>query len=423
MSERADSYSNLLTGMGTAADKSSASTFLRARDLNFSELDAMYEQDALSARIIDRLPDDATREGMFLTGTDEKVDFASIQSELEDLNALNQTTDAWRWSRLYGGSILIMVVNDGLKMEEPLDLAHATRLSALQIVESPFIVPSGFNPGLGARAFRNPSHYDVVVSFGSSAVRKIHRSRVIRFDGLRIPPTRMVQKNGWGPSVLDRVLREVTQLGSVMGYSRNIMHDLSIIVLKLDGFRKMLVGTEEDKQEARAVIESIRWNSDNLHTIALDSKDEMVELSRTVSGLEKLLDKFVDALVRATDMPRTILLGEQPGGLNANADSETRAWYDFVAAQQRQVLTPAMDRLLTVIFAIRKNNGEVVPDEWVVNYNPLWQPTEKEQAETLKIKAEASSILIQENIVSSDEVRAELVSKGMITELDVPAGV
>lgn len=418
--KRKDDYSNLLTGMGTAGDKSSGSIFLRRPDLGTTELNAMYEQDAMSARIIDRLPDDATREGFTLIG-DKNFDMASIQSEAEDLDMLTHVADSWRWSRLYGGALLIMVVNDGLPMEEPLDLGAATKLSALQIIESPFVTPTGFNPGLGARAFRNPSTYDILVPFGSSKVRKVHRTRVIRFDGIRVPPTRMIQKHGWGPSMLDRVLREVTQLGEVMGYGRNIMHDLSLLVLKIEDFRKMLTGSEQDKQDARAVIESIKWNADNLHTIALDSKDDMVELSRTVSGLTDLLDRFVDALVRATDMPRTILLGEQPGGLNANADSEVRSWYDFVAAQQKQTLTPVLTRLLNIMFAIRKNNKETVPEEWTIEYNPLWQPTEKESAETYKLRSEAGAINILNNVFSADEVSADLVARGLMTGLEAPA--
>ena len=92
----------------------------------------------------------------------------------------------------------------------------------------------------------------------------------------------------------------------------------------------------------------------------------------------------IDALVRATDMPRTIILGEAPGGLNVSGESELRAWYDFVASQQPQKLTPPINRLLEVIFAIRSNKNETVPTEWTIEYAPLWQPSEQEKATTAK---------------------------------------
>lgn len=415
---RADAYSNAITGIGTDRDKSSGGGFLRRPELGPTILNAVYEQDAIAARIVDRLPDDATREDFLLTGTDENVDFEQTKSMLDDVNGVQKVSDAWRWSRLYGGSILFMNVNDGLKMDEPLDLKKASKLSSLQVIESPFILPSGFNPGLGARAFRNPEFYDVIVPFGRGAnVRKIHRSRVIRFDGVRVPPTRMIQKNGWGPSVLDRVFTEVSQLGEVMGYSRNIVHDISLMVLKLEGLRDMLTGTDKEQQEARAILESLKYNADNLHLLALDAKDDYVEVARTVTGLKDLIEKFVDALVRATDMPRTVILGEQPSGLDATADAEIRAWYDFVAAQQKQVLTPALNRLLEVLFAIQANSDQKVPDEWVVDYAPLWQPSMKEQAETYERFSKGDSLYLLEGVLSVEQVQAALIQRGFVVDV------
>jgi phage-related protein (TIGR01555 family) len=417
----ADSYSNLVTQMGTSRDKSSYSRFLPNPDIPAAELDAMYEQDAMSARIVDRLPDDATREEVFLTGTDERVDFASVQSQLEDLDAVGRLSEAWKWARLYGGALVLMVVNDGKTMDMPLDLADATKLASLQVLEKPFLTPDGFNAGMGARAFRNPEHYTMLVPFGSSKVRKIHRTRVIRFDGVQVPNTRLVQRGGWGPSVLDRVHVELTQLGDVMGYSRHIMHNISLMVFKLEGFRAMLCGGPQQKAQAAEIIESLVTNADTLHATGLDTSDELVEVSRSVSGVTDLMDQFIAALVRASGMPRVVLLGEQPGGQNASADSEIRTWFDFVASQQRLVLTPALNRLLTVIFRIRGNDGEVVPDEWTVNYSPLWQPTELEKADTLLKRSQAASLLLDQGVLQVEQVEADLVSAGLITETEAPA--
>jgi hypothetical protein len=410
---RADAYSNVITGLGTDRDKSSGGGFQVRGQLGPTILSDVYEQDAIAARIIDRLPDDATREDITLTSVDAKVDFEAVLSNLDDLEALNKVGDAWRWARLYGGSLLFMNVNDGNKMDEPLDLAKASKLSSLQVIESQFVLPTKFNPGLGARAFRNPEFYDVVLPLGTGTnMRKIHRSRVIRFDGVRVPPTRMIQGNGWGPSVLDRVFTEVSQIGEVMGYSRNIIHDISLMVLQIEGFRDMLIGTDKDQQEARAILESLKYNADNLHMLALDSKDKYIEVARTVSGLTELIDKFVDALVRATEMPRTIILGEQPSGLGSTADAEIRSWYDSVASQQKRVLTPALNRLLEVIFAIRDDNIS----EWVIDYASLWQPSAKEQAETYNAWSQGDERYMLNGVLGEDQVEQLLVTRGFLPD-------
>lgn len=416
-SARADGYVNLQTLLGKrGTDKSLESGFEIKDPLDWDVLEAMYEQDSMSARIIDRLPDDATREKIEIKGVDEEFDFASVQSELEDLEVLNQTGDAWRWSRLYRGSLLVMNVNDGGKMDQPLRLKSATKLSSLHVIEARYIVPGDFDPGLGSAAFSRPETYSISVPFGSKGDRTIHRSRVIRFDGVKVPPSRMIQNGGWGPSMLDRVNTEVTSLGVIMGYARAIMHNLSMQAVQLEGLRAMLCGDLKSKSDARAVIEALQWSMDNLHLIAIDAKDQYIEITRTVTGLKDLINEFIDALVRATDMPRTIVLGEQPGGLNADGSSEIRAWYDYVASQQPKKLTPALQRILEVIFAIRANRKEQVPDEWTIEYKPLWQPSEKEEAETEKLRAETLDTYNAIGAVSVPEIRTGLKSRGVLPE-------
>ncbi|GAG01953.1 unnamed protein product, partial [marine sediment metagenome] len=86
---RADDYANAVTGLGGPPDKGQYTFFQRQPELTPEELFDWYEQDALAARVIDRLPDDATREGFVLTGKDESFDWNGLQSELEDLDVLN----------------------------------------------------------------------------------------------------------------------------------------------------------------------------------------------------------------------------------------------------------------------------------------------------------------------------------------------
>jgi len=408
-----DSYANAVTQLGTLGDKSSYGGFVRRRRLEFEELSDMYEQDALAARIVDRLPDDATREGFDIVGADETFDYASLESELDDLDALNTLGDAWRWARLYGGSVVVMNVHDGLPLDERLNLKAARKLSSLHVIECPYLIPEEYDPGLGSRGFRNPKFYNVSVPFGSGAARRVHRSRVLRFDGTRASPSRVIENNGWAPGIVQRVAEQLSQLGEVMGYSRNIMHELSVVVLNINGLRQQLAGSSQDKAQMQRVFEMLKWTMDNLHMAVVDSNDSFSERTRTVAGLEALINKFVDALVRATDMPRTVLLGEQPSGLNASADSEIRSWYDSVSSQQRRTLMPPLNKLLTILFRIRRNQGEAVPDEWSINFRPLWAPTEAEQATTLLNRAQAEQIYLLNNVLSTEEVRQRLLADSM----------
>lgn len=417
---KADDYANAVTGLGGPPDKSQFSWFQRQPRLHPEELHVWYEQDALASRLIDRLPDDATREGFELTGEDESFNWNAVQSDLEDLDALNAIADGWRWARLMGGSLIVLAVNDGRKFDEPMDMSKVRSLEGIQVIESTWVQPEGFEAGLGSRSFRLPTHYNVHINHAAGRVRKIHRSRVIRLDGMKVSAAHQIAGGGWGPSILQRVATQLRQLGEVMGYSRSIAHNISVPVMKFAGFRTALKGDAKSQREVSQMMETIRMVMDNLHILALDKQDEIGEAKRDVSGLEKLIEKFVDGLVRATDMPRTILLGEQPGGLGASADSEIRAWYDHVHAKQRQVLTPVMNRILEVMLAIRRNRGEKVPTEWQVVWNQLWQPTEHEMAQTNLANAQARQIYFSIGGMSTDEIRTKLESEGQIEDADEP---
>lgn len=417
-----DGYGNIVTKLGTSKDKSRGNAFFERPRIDHDQLSAMYEGAGLSARIVDLLPDAATREDVQITGSDEGFDYASVQSEIDDLGALAGIADAWRWSLLYGGALLIPVVNDGGRLDTPLILERVTKVTGLHVMESPYIQPSNFNPTLGSSAFRSPEFYNITVNFSNVPASRIHRSRVIRFDGVRVPPSRLTrQRDGWGPSILDRVIEELQNLGMSMGYTRNILHEISALTLKIDGLRKKMAGNEADKAEARGALESIKENFDVLHVLALDKNDELVEINRNVSGLCDVIEKFRDALVAVTDYPRTLLLGQQPGGLNANSDSEFRAWYAYVATHQKKIVRPAMNSVLGLVFAARKNRGLPVPTEWVVEFAPLWQEPEKEQAASYLARSQADQINVLNGVMAPDESRAGHVARGQIHPLESPA--
>lgn len=411
-----DGYANVVTKLGTAADKSLGTFFLADRYLGWSELSTMYEQDAVSARIVRRVVDDSTRTNYMLSGTDQTVDWKSVQSELDDLDALNQIGDAWRWARLYGGALVVMAINDGKPFSEPVDWPNVTKLSALSVMDSTNVIPVGFVPGLGSRAFAEPQQYEIVVPWSgkNSEQRIIHRSRVIRFDGLSVPASRMVINGGWGPGVLQQVWRQIKRLGSAEGYAENLLHELSLMIFKITGFREMLCGGPGSEETVKQLLEQLKWSMDNLHVLGLDSEDDFQEIKRGVEGVEKLLDKFTDALVRATDMPRLILTGEQPGGLNADAKGEVRAWYDHVASQQQTVLSPALNRILEVVFAARRHRGETVPEEWTIEYESLTQQAPETFAETLLKLAQSTQILVGTGVITPAQARQMLTERGML---------
>lgn len=420
-----DGYANVITRMGMGEDKSNYTFFNSDRYLGYDELSQIYEQDALAARIVSRVVDDATRTKYRLTGVDQEFDVSSIQSELDDLQAIQQLGNAWRWARLYGGSIVVMAIDDGRPYSEPVDFDNVRRLNGLSIVDSPNVIPSGFVPGLGSRAYSEPEYYEIVVpwggkSTGSSKERIIHKSRCIRFDGISVPASRMILNGGWGPGVLQQVWRQIKRLGSAEASAENLLHELSVMIFKITGFKELLCGGPGSQETAQQLLEQLKWGLDNLHVLGLDKEDDYQEVKRSVDGIESLLNKFESSIVRATEYPRMILLGEHPGGLNSSsaAGSEIRAYYDHVKSEQESKLTPRINRILEILFAARRNAGEAIPEEWVIEYDPLMQDSKETQAQAALQWAQAMQMLIMNGVVSADEARQQLSDQGIIETID-----
>jgi phage-related protein (TIGR01555 family) len=423
---KADGYANLVTGVATAWDKSGHSMFAAERLLSVGELGLQYELDALAARCVDRVVDDATRCTWRIRSTDNgDFDWSSVQSELEDLQAMRVLGDAWRWSRLYGGALTIAAVDDGQNYDQPLNLKTARALRGLSVIDSTCVIPDGFNPGLGSNAFSLPYAYSITVPNGGFA--KVHPSRVIRFDGIRVPASRMIMNGGWGPSVLQRINKDLRRLGTAMGYAEALMQEVSVMVLKIPGLREMLcsAGGESDVKQ---MLTNLRWSIDNLHILAIEGgppgvADDFHEVQRTVAGVATLIDRFVDALVRATGMPRVILLGEQPGGLNSDSKGEVRAWYDYVESQQKQVLAVGLNRLIQISLAIRANQGDAVPSEWTIEFESLVSESRETSAATLKTWADAHAVLITNGIETAAEARESGRAAGILDVQSLPEPV
>ncbi len=402
-----DGYMNVRSGLGTSIDKGMHTRFVARELLSWQTLDDMYEQDGLAARIVDRLPDDATRETFTLQGSE---DYTNTVAELESLGVRQKLADAWRWARLFRGALLIMNVNDGLPMNEPLNLETATKLSSLSVLEARYIIPVHHTAGVGSRGFGLPEAYEIFAPYGAAKTRHIHKSRVIRFDGVKVTDARRFQNGGWGPSVLDRVRQELERLGAVMGYSAGIMHDASVQYLKLVGYRNAL-SSADTNDKIRQAVAGIKEHESTFRMTVMDADDEIGQVKKDFTGITDVVQDHVLALVRVTDQPRTLLTGEQPTGMNASAESELRIWYDAVSAHQRQTLSPAILRLTQVLQATRKEKPSTPP---FVEFAPLWAPSLKEHAETELILAQTDEIRIAAGVQTEDEVREKMRARGEI---------
>ena len=88
--------------------------------------------------------------------------------------------------------------------------------------------------------------------------------------------------------------------------------------------------------------------------------------------------------------------------MNATGDSDIRTWYDRVKSQQVKKLRPPIEMMVRTAFATL---GYEEPESWSIEFHPLWQPTEKEQADTQGVIATVDTANTMMGAYTAEEVR------------------
>ncbi len=423
---RLDSYKNAMTKLGTGLDKSRATTFEGRDFLDYQTLECLYEFDGTAAKIIDTVVDDAIEGGF--TVESEDIDWPELKAVMKKTKTLESLGELWRWARLYGGAVAIPLMDSRSKMASPLQPRSIRSLTGWNVIPSPWVHPELHDSALQGANFSRPKMYRIGVPHGTaerhdpkSSNARIHWTRVIRMDGCRVSPYRVIDNDGWSPSVLERVFVQLRSLGSAMGYAENILHEISMLALKLEGFRDAMTGGKDSQDEMARVLANIKQNLDLLHVLGMDTQDELIEVNRNVSGLEALIVKFEDALVRVTGMSRNILLGQSPAGMNANGGHERKEWNKKVAKQRDIFLLPALEQALRFhLYAQGKDPDEL---EYEIKFAPVDPPTPQEKADTAQKEAQADEIYYRIGVASAEEIRERKIADGSLVAVgDGPDG-
>ncbi len=431
VSQRLDSISNILTGLGTTSDKGQAGRpNTKRKPLSARELDALYRFNGYAARFVDIVPDNATRKGWTVTSDDSDDGVDVMKDENKRLGITGKVADAHRWGRLYGGAALFLVTDDAATMgddpgalAQPLNLDTVERVRNIIVLDGNEVQPLNYETDPNKAGFREPVTWLITPSgrgvLGSMVSREVHTSRIIYFPGRKLSPSqRFTTNTGLDESVLEAAWDPVRNLTVTDQGAAILANELKIDTLKVSGLANLATSDEQEEFFDMRLRNMIKAQS-LLNMRVLDSGEEYTSEAANVTGYRDLADGLRTALSAVTAIPQTILFGEAPGGLNSDGDSSRKIWDKVIAVVQTIYLLPRLERLYKVLFAAKQGptNG-TVPDSWSVGFNPLDEPTETEQATIRKTNAETDAIYIGSQVLTPEHVAASRFSeKGYQSEL------
>lgn len=333
-----------------------------------------------------------------------------VHELLEALEMDQALFEALCYENAYGGGAILLGVDDGQTMDKELDLdrvkpagfKYALALEPLELTPQ-FTYDNPLAPKYG-----KPSHWLVSPTTKGTAKKptivasaiSVHESRLIIFGGIQVGRRAQYAFEGFGDNIFHRAIRVLRDFNMTWNAASVLVNNFSVAVMKVKNLAELILNDKSGKFKDR--MKAIQLSQAVLGMTLVDAEGEDFERKTTsIAGLPELLDKFSVRFGAAADMPLTVIFGQAPAGMDATGENDLRIFYDKTKKKQKKKLRAPLKRIAQIAF---RAVGAKEPEQWSIKFCPLWQPTDKEQAETRQIIATTDEKYVAMGAVTPEEI-------------------
>jgi hypothetical protein len=405
-----DSFRNFAAGIGYGTNNiSSGGTYGYNPITQYRPLlEWMHRGQGLCGTIVDCVADDMTRAGIDIKGEMKPEDIEQVNESAVTLGIWNSTNEVIKWSRLYGGSIGVILI-DGQDLSTPfrIETVGKGQFKGILPLDRWMVTPSvedtikEFGPNYGL-----PKFYSVVATAPALIGMRIHHSRCMRLGGIKLPWWQAITLQFWGESIYERIWDILLALNSSTQGIAQLMYKLHLRTYSVEGLRNLVSSGGPGLAGLMAQVNFMRSTQSNEGMTLLDSKDKMENFqNNSVSGASDVLIHFMEQISGAVQIPLVRLLGQSPAGLNATGEADLRTYYDEIARQQKSTLTVP---ITTVYRCIVQSLGMEWPDGTTIGFKPLWQLDSTQKADVATKITDNVTKLTEAGIFSNQTALKEL---------------
>lgn len=415
----ADKLVNFTSAMGTERDKASQS-FYACPTLSDVEASNMYRGTWLARKIVDIPALDATRRWRAWQAESEQI--GKLEAEEKRLNLRAKVREAMELARLRGGAAIYIGTGES-DSAKPL---QAERIGTggirfLTVMDRTRLTPGDEELDPAQPGFGQPMWYEIS---GTGAQVRIHPSRLVLFYGARV--ARDLQRDSvtsgahgwaWGDSVLLAIKSALLNADNTDGNIASMVFEANVDVFRIPGLMQQI----EDPQYRQNLMTRMSLAATLKGTngmLVMDKDEEYDRKSQAFATLPDVMDRFMQRVAGAADIPATRLLGQSPAGLSSTGESDLRNYYDRISSLQELDMQPALTVLDECL--IRSALGSR-PAELHYVWRSLWQPTATEQSEIAKRAAETINTLKQSGLFADEPLSR--AAENMLTELGAMPGL
>ena len=403
-----DGYIDIAKKLGTKTSGNNGFSLTLADDNLFA---ALYVGNGLVKKYIDLLADDMTRQWITIPEDTE----ANILSYMKNLKTKFEIKKAIKATKLFGGAIIFMVIEDGLEPNQPVDVNNINSIKKLKFFSRKNVVidQSNYYDDPLSEKYGEPEYFTI---YSEGAIPKVvHESRCLVFTGEYYPADELgLQPNHekfWGISILQSLHEIFENYGLSLEALLKVFQKFNIDTLKIKNLMQLLANPDGQKQlEARAQIFDLAKSVST--TLVLDSEEDFDVVSQSLTGgVSEAFAKIQETVAAMAGIPTNILMGTTTKGLNTNKDQETRLYYDRIKSDQEEEMLTQLE-YLTKLISYSKDSKLDQNKEYSIVFNSLWQQTDEEKVEMRKKQAETDQIYIANKVYDPNEVRESRFGNG-----------
>jgi len=412
-----DGWMNVLTGLGRTHDKSIYTNFMGYTVLDDLTLSEIWVGDGFGKRIIEVVADDMTREWLDIENDIDNV----ITDKIYSLRTESLVNLALKWKRLFGGSLIVMGIDDGVDIEDPVNMNRIKNVNWLKVFDRTdvAITTVNFQADVNEDNFGEVEFFTVSPRNGTPF--NVHHSRVMVFKGTPVP-NRITVRNlwYWGMSELQPIWNELKDFGAGKGNINKLLYEFVIGKFKLKGLAKKLAEKDEEAIRARMNIISLSKSMINAVLLDADGNEDFIRDSANVAGMADLLDRMMMFLAGVSGIPVTRLFGRSPAGQNSTGESDLMNYYDMIVPKQKNEMQPQLQKLIDYInLSSDLKSGVENP---TIHFNKLFQLTETQEIENRKKQAEIDHIYIGDGVYTAEDVAGSRFDNGYNFETIISEG-
>lgn len=382
-----DSLVNFVSGLGTSRDKAASGRYAAQTGMSNAELLAFYRSSWLAKKTVQIPAFDSFRKWRNWQAVPDEITL--IEAEEKRLHLRQKLYEA-RWkARLFGWCAIY--ISDGTSDPKlPLDPTKLRKggIKFLNVMPKWHFKHDNLQIDRDPQSetFGHPIYYVTAENSTANGILlpqiEIHPSRLVIFKGDPTPDDGelgSLSVDGFmlGESVLEGRFTAIRNADSAAANIASLIYEAKTDVISIPDLMENL--RANDYAERLMSRFSLAATAKGINgVLLLDAQETYDQKNVALTGLDSLLDRFLQMVAGASDIPVTRLLGVSPGGLNATGEHDLRNYYDFVQALQENEISPALLRLdECLIWSALGNRPQEVHYVWA----SLWQISDKERAE------------------------------------------